>query len=251
VLVTRDYRHLPAPQDAPLLAQQNLIGHGNAAFGTAVLTAVASPIPAVELGPDQLGAGVAPQQSARQVAARMELTTNSPSNRTVLRDRSGQPDPAVMRSQLPPGEVAPVDVLAQPDTVNQLPDRHPRELLVSASTQESRVASYLNSWKSKVERIGTLNFPHAEELQRSRLHPVLEVAITASGELREVVVRSSSGRKSLDQAAIQILRTAAPFEPFPKVLRDDYDLMRFAYEWRFTGGAPTGRITTIAAANGT
>jgi protein TonB len=251
VLVTRDYRRLPSPQDAPLLAQQNLIGHGNAAFGTAVRTAVASPLPVPDLGPDQPGAGFAPRPNGTPLPARMELTTNAPASRSVLRDRSGALEQAMMRSQLPPGDVAPVEVLAQPDKVNVLPDRHPRELLVSASTQESRVASYLNSWKSKVERIGTLNFPYAEELQRSRVHPVLEVAITASGDLREIVIRSSSGRKRLDQAAISILRAAAPFEPFPKALRDQYDVMRFAYEWRFTGGIATGRVTTIAAASGT
>jgi protein TonB len=177
VLVTRDYRNLPTPHEASLLAQQNLIGRGNAAAGTPVRTAVSSWIPALEMGPDQLGAGIAARPSGTPLPARMELTTSAPTNRSVLRDRSGQLDQAVMRSPLPPGEVTPVDVLAQPDNVNQVPDRHPRELLVSASTQESRVASYLNTWKSKVERIGTLNFPHAEELRRWK-SPLRRTAIS-------------------------------------------------------------------------
>jgi protein TonB len=40
---------------------------------------------------------------------------------------------------------------------------------------------------------------------------------------------------------MQILRLAAPFEPFPEELRSDYDVLRFAYEWRFSEGVGTVR----------
>jgi periplasmic protein TonB len=65
---------------------------------------------------------------------------------------------------------------------------------------------------------------------------VLEVAIAADGSLQEVIVRSSSGQRGLDLAAVQILRLAAPFAPFPESLRREYDVLRFAYEWRFSEG---------------
>lgn len=76
---------------------------------------------------------------------------------------------------------------------------------------------------------------------------MLEVAINADGRLKEVVVRSSSGQRELDQAAMEILRLAAPFEPFPEGLRADYDVLRFAYEWRFSEGAGSVRARTAAA----
>ena len=34
---------------------------------------------------------------------------------------------------------------------------------------------------------------------------------------------------------MEILILAAPFEAFPEFLHQDYDVLRFAYEWRFTG----------------
>jgi protein TonB len=117
---------------------------------------------------------------------------------------------------------------------------------VSANTRESRIAGYLNTWKTRVERIGTLNFPNAAQLSTIRTYPVLEVAITADGALKEVVVRNSSGYRNLDQAAMEILRIAAPFEPFPQRLRDDYDVLRFAYEWRFGAGGGAGRVTAVS-----
>jgi protein TonB len=38
----------------------------------------------------------------------------------------------------------------------------------------------------------------------------------------------------LDQAALNILRRAAPFDPFPEAVRVDYDKLRFAYKWQFS-----------------
>jgi protein TonB len=64
--------------------------------------------------------------------------------------------------------------------------------------------------------------------------PTLEVTISASGQLAEVFVRNSSGSKIIDQAALNILRRAAPFDPFPEAIRLDYDTLRFAYKWQFS-----------------
>ena len=56
-----------------------------------------------------------------------------------------------------------------------------------------------------------------------------------------IVVRRSSGDKALDQAALKILRLAAPFAPLPESIRKDYDVLRFAYEWDFSAGTSGGR----------
>ena len=62
----------------------------------------------------------------------------------------------------------------------------------------------------------------------------LEVVIGADGRLDDIVVRKSSGDKALDQAALKILRLAAPFAPLPDEIRKEYDVLRFAYEWDFS-----------------
>jgi protein TonB len=75
--------------------------------------------------------------------------------------------------------------------------------------------------------------------------PTLEVIISASGQLREVIVRRTSGSKLLDQAALEILRRAAPFDPFPQVVRDEYDTLRFAYKWQFSHTGVQSTASTL------
>jgi periplasmic protein TonB len=53
------------------------------------------------------------------------------------------------------------------------------------------------------------------------------------------VIRRSSGRKDVDQAALSILRLASPFDQFPAELRKQYTELRFAYEWQFLEGNVT------------
>lgn len=112
-----------------------------------------------------------------------------------------------------------------------------RELLVTANTRESSVAVYLDGWRRKIERIGTLNYP-MDVIRRGRMtgNPVLEVQILGDGTLGQALVRRSSGFPELDQAAVAILKMAAPYEPFPARLAKNHDALRLVYEWQFLGG---------------
>jgi protein TonB len=103
-------------------------------------------------------------------------------------------------------------------------------------TRESAIAAYLDGWKRRIERVGTLNFPNEARRRHLSGNPVLEVAVRADGSLASVVVRRSSGHRELDVAAIDIVRLAAPFDPFPTALRERYPVLRFAYEWQFLNG---------------
>ena len=119
----------------------------------------------------------------------------------------------------------------------RLRGRTEKELLVTANTRESSVAVYLHGWRRKIERIGTLNYPlaavHEAGLTGS---PVLEVQILADGRLGGAWIKRSSGHPELDQASLQILKLAAPFEPFPRSLAARHDALRLVYEWQFLGG---------------
>jgi len=105
-----------------------------------------------------------------------------------------------------------------------------------ADTRESAIATYLDGWKRRIERVGTLNFPNEARRRQLSGNPVLEVAIRANGTLESVVVRRTSGHRELDNAAVGIVRLAAPFEPFSSALRERYPVLRFAYEWQFING---------------
>lgn len=113
-------------------------------------------------------------------------------------------------------------------------DDNPRQLVTSVNTKESKIAGYLDRWKRKIETIGVRYFPEKGLTQGLTGSPTLEVTINSAGQLDEVLVRETSGSKILDQAAINILQRAAPFDPFPEAIRVDYDQLRFAYKWQFS-----------------
>lgn len=112
-------------------------------------------------------------------------------------------------------------------------DDDPRQLFTSVDTRESTIAAYLDNWKRRIEAVGDEYFPELGELENLTGSPTLEVSIEASGRLSAVIIGKSSGSKVLDQAALDILRRASPFDPFPAEISVDYDRLRFAYKWLF------------------
>jgi periplasmic protein TonB len=110
------------------------------------------------------------------------------------------------------------------------------ELWITPDTREATLAPYLDAWRHKVERIGTINYPTAARRAGIKASPVLEVAIDSAGVLQKAAIRTSSGYPDLDQAALEILKLASPFDPFPSDLAAEYRVLRFAYEWQFVGG---------------
>lgn len=109
----------------------------------------------------------------------------------------------------------------------------PREKYISANTREYKYAAYIDGWRAKVERIGNLNYP--DEAKRGRISGdlLLDVAINQDGSLRDVSVLRTSGHKVLDDAAVRIVKLAAPYAPFSKELRKDFNILHITYTWRF------------------
>ncbi len=106
------------------------------------------------------------------------------------------------------------------------------------NTVRSVLAVYLSDWRSRVERIGTANFPRRFLAgNRATRRPTLEVAIGPDGSLLDIVVKQSSGDRAVDQAAVNILRMAAPFDALPVAVEREYGEIRFAYEWDFIQAA--------------
>ena len=112
----------------------------------------------------------------------------------------------------------------------------PKRTFIGARAREYRFAQYVDNWRLKIERIGNLNYP--EEAKTRRIYGSLQltVAIKADGDVESVEVNRSSGFRILDQAAIRIVRLAAPFERFPDNVRVDTDILHITRTWSFTRG---------------
>ncbi len=112
-------------------------------------------------------------------------------------------------------------------------NKRPRKKFIGARTEEYAAAQYLEDWRQKVERIGNLNYPEAA---KGRLYGnlLLYVEIKADGSLERVEVQRSSGHKILDEAALRIVRMAAPYGSFSAELKRQTDIVAFARTWVFT-----------------
>jgi periplasmic protein TonB len=117
------------------------------------------------------------------------------------------------------------------------------ELWTTPDTRAATLAPYLDAWRHKVERIGTINFPNAARLLAQRkANPVIEVGIASDGSLVTNIIRRGSGSDELDHAALQTLKLAAPFDPFPPELAREHHVLRFVYEWQWTRGGSVSAI---------
>jgi protein TonB len=144
-----------------------------------------------------------------------------------------------------PGQEAAEEARKASDEALKLRGQRREELYVTADTRASKLAPYLDAWRRRVERVGTINYPSAAQRQGMTGNPVIEVAIGRDGKLQSAKIVKSSGHAEIDAASLDILRLASPFDPFPPELASDYRVMRFAYEWQFTGGRMGGTSVSV------
>ncbi|MDY0249831.1 MAG: energy transducer TonB [Pseudomonas sp.] len=106
----------------------------------------------------------------------------------------------------------------------------------TVATKRDISAWYRDDWRKKVERVGNLNYP--DEARRKGIYGSLRVLviIKSNGSLDHMRVLESSGYPVLDRAALNIVRTAAPFAPFTGELAANYDQVEIIRTWRFERG---------------
>lgn len=112
--------------------------------------------------------------------------------------------------------------------------KRPKRRFLGARAKAADDAMYLEAWRQKVERIGNMNYPAAARSQKIYGKLQLTVSIRANGSVEKVVVDKSSGSKVLDAAAINIVKLAAPYAKFSKVMRKTTDILDITRTWTFT-----------------
>ena len=82
--------------------------------------------------------------------------------------------------------------------------------------------AYLRGWRTRIERLGTVNFPpearRAAERAGGKATLRLRAELTRDGRLEDLAVIIGSGDAAVDQAALTLVRSAHPYLPFPKAL---------------------------------
>jgi protein TonB len=84
---------------------------------------------------------------------------------------------------------------------------------ISLNTKESRYASYFARIKRQIELVW--EYPHQAQRKGITGELTLRFQISKEGNLMNVRLINSSGYNVLDEAALQAVKSAAPFYPFP------------------------------------
>lgn len=234
------YRSEIAPEDADFLAQENQIGSG-------VLDQAAAPSTPFEsdFNADNINE-VLPVPEAPNIVN--ELQKQNTAVITALQDDDSiaqqlellEPeDEQPVADEIAPDELslAIASLQAQLDLKRQTYARRPRKYtLSSASTKKSHDALYLDNWRRRIEAVGNINYP--DEARRMQMYGNVRmlVALQPTGRIDEVRILQSSGHNVLDQAALNIVNLAAPFEPFPNELRAEADILEIIRTFRFHEG---------------
>jgi len=226
-------KHETRPTKAQAKAQSNLDGGGNVAEDRRAKTPL-PPTPQQQSGSDLM---MAQQRMAELEQQQRDILTRLQSERTTKIDADRQPT-------APPTELSGRDLASRAMLLARLEgeiardiddyNQRPKRRFLGARVEEYRFAQYVEDWRQKVERIGNLNYPDSA---RGRLYGslVLTVAIKKDGELERVELNRSSGHKVLDEAALRIVRLAAPYAVFPEAVRRDTDILEITRTWTFTG----------------
>jgi protein TonB len=228
-------RHAKAPDKPEVLAQANVDGGGN----TEQNLRPSTPLPPQPTRRDGDALVEAKRRTPEPVRDQKQVITRDKAPAKVATAPKKVEQPV---AQPEPPQVSGLDLLdsaaavarleAQIDRDLQDLAKRPRKKFIGARAQEYRFAQYVEDWRQKVERVGTLNYPEAA---RGKLYGslLLSVSIRADGAVEKVGVLRSSGHKVLDDAAVRIVKMAAPYAPFPPDIRKDYEIIEITRTWKF------------------
>lgn len=207
------------PDRAQALAQTRMAGGGD----LPQITLSSSPLPAQTS--EEEGTDI--QKKERQIAA---LKMQQMMLLSVLRQELAQLE------QQEPGEASQIPGQAAREQRKQKLSRQlavieqrvqatqsaPRKRYISPATQETPYAIYYDRLRRAIELQGTEHFPQAGG---KKLYGKLVMVITIDheGQLRSTEIAQSSGNRLLDERAVAIVRSTAPFGRFSPEMRRQTD----------------------------
>ena len=243
-IVANPDQDIDRPDESEYLAQASQIGGGNTTEEVRA-TAPLESISSLENPGNEDGTALR-EAVVHEVSADQVLMTQNDVDQSVadeLRDA-----PQTENSTAIALEAGSEDTLALPqdaDATRLIHDDDPRQLVVSVDTREAVYAAYVDHWKRRTEAMGDEYFSELGKFENIPGSPIVQLKIQSSGALSEVLVRKTSGSSVVDQAALDILRRAAPFDPFPDDIAESYDVLIFTYKFVFSDT----QITSTASLN--
>ncbi|MEE4660607.1 MAG: TonB family protein [Halieaceae bacterium] len=229
------FRSESAPEDARFVAQANQEGSGTLAERAELTTRRQAEFNDNRIR--ELGGAPVPTRQQQRRQDRIATTIADAVNEVLVETLEEEPEPltsAAIDPDIRSLNESIASLEARLDQQQQAYAERPRvKRLTSLSARAAEDAAYLHNWRSKVEAVGNRYYPTASSRYGIYGDLRLLVAIRYDGQIDNIEVLSSSGHAVLDEAAIRIVRLAAPFEPFPASLRETTDRLEIIRTWKF------------------
>jgi periplasmic protein TonB len=222
-------RSSEAPTQAKAIAQVQLAGGGEADNGRAT-----SPLPAAQT----IEVGDSPDEARRRVEQLQEQQQQLLAQ--IRREVAALPPPDPQREAGNPQERELDErrrqllrLLAEIEKRINEENARPKKRYISPATREEVYALYYDALRRRIEDRGTRNFP---EHRGRKLYGELTMNVTvdAKGHVVEAEIVRPSKSRLLDQQALAIVRSAAPFGPFSGAMRQQADQIVVTSRFRFT-----------------
>ena len=190
------------------------------------------PIKPVEKSPAKQAKIITQKTASRKI----ETTTEVADKSEVVPEIKPQEKPQLSARDLifqTQNEIARLE--QQLDLSTKALSKRPKSRHLSSRTKQYAAAAYHEAWRKKVERIGNLNYPLEAKRQRINGSLMLSVDINPDGSVPPdgIVISRSSGHKVLDDAAVKIVRLAAPYAAIPEDVLQGYDMITIIRTWKF------------------
>jgi protein TonB len=241
-------KHDRKPLKAEALAQANLDGGGNAEAGRSK-----SPLPDMRRSED----GEAVKAIQRRIAEleeqqRMltEVTRKAKMAAAPPKDQVRPKEPEPKSDGAYTVESAKEILRREAEIAKRIEDenKRPKKTFISPSTREVGYAMYYDSVRQRIEKTGTLNFPHKDgKALYGKL--TMSISIYQDGTIYTadrdggIVIERSSGNSALDEAAKRIVRRSAPFGAFAANMRsgdkDDVWVLTTRFDFTRDGALQT------------
>ena len=104
--------------------------------------------------------------------------------------------------------------------------------LQANSVVNSEEAIYLNLWQRQIKTTGDNIISKSETFLEGKVQ--IMASIDVYGNLIKSEILISSGDKSIDQMAINILKESSPFPPFNQSMSNEYKVLEIVRDWNFS-----------------
>jgi len=223
-------RSVTPPERAQAIAQVQLSGGGSATGQQRAST----PLPPSTVQESGTDIGAMQRQIEALKLQQMRLLTQLKQELSALStDPSGETADAPERQARQARQQQLTRQLAEIEPQLEKTQSGPRKRFISPATQQAVYALYYDKLRRTIETRGTLNFPQAGG---QKLYGQLTMVITldAMGRLVQTEVAKPSGQPLLDQRAVAIVRSAAPFEVFSANMRRQADQIVVVTRFQFS-----------------